>query len=191
MRNHVSLALLPAIASAVAMAQTAATPPAATPAAPAAAAAMTAARGPSLALAMEAAQTAIDMCKGLGANVAVSVVDSAGVLKLMLASDGAFAKGVVTSTAKAVTAKELGMPISDIFHQMKTDAALAARIKANPAYVVGQGGLPLRVGNEVIGAIGVGGAVGVRGQDELYPVIPGRDEQCARAAVEKIRDRLQ
>jgi uncharacterized protein GlcG (DUF336 family) len=149
------------------------------------------ARGPSLELALEAAQTAIATCKALGANVAVTVVDSAGVVKIVLASDGTFAKGVVTSTAKAVTAKELNMPISEIAHQLKSDPALADKIKANSRYVVGQGAYPLRVGDEVIGAIGVGGAVGSRNQDDVWPVVHGKDDQCAMAAVNRISARLK
>ena len=191
MHRKIPLALL-LTAAATALAQPAEPAPPAMPA-PAATPdpAMIAARGPSLALALEAAQTAVQLCKRLGAHVAVSVVDSAGVLKLLLAADGAFPKAVTSSTAKAITAKELNMPISEISHQMKTDAALAARISANPRYVVGQGGLPLRVGDQVIGAIGVGGAIGNRAQNELYPVVPGVDEQCARAAVAKIQKRLR
>ena len=161
------------------------------PSPPSPAQSMVAARGPSLTLAITAAQTAIDTCKALGANVAVSVVDSAGILKLMLASDGTFAKGVTTSTAKAITAKDLNMPISELAHRIKTDSVLADKIKSNPNYVVGQGGLPLRVGDEVIGAIGVGGAIGNRALDEAYPVVPSRDEICARAGLDKIRAQLK
>lgn len=41
------------------------------------------------------------------------------------------------------------------------------------------GGLPIRAGNIVIGAIGVGGAPG-------GPL----DDQCAQAGIDKIKDRL-
>jgi uncharacterized protein GlcG (DUF336 family) len=151
-----------------------------------------AARGPSLALAREAAQAAIDRCKALHANVAVSVVDSAGILKLLVASDGTFAKGVTSSTAKAVTARDFGMPINELAEKIKTDPALAERVKSNPSYVVGAGGIPLRVGSDVIGAIGVGGAI-AGGRDPAYPdkSAPNRDELCARAAADRISSRLK
>ena len=42
------------------------------------------------------------------------------------------------------------------------------------------GGVPIRAGDQVIGAIGVGGAPGGH-----------LDEQCAEAGIEKIRDRLK
>jgi uncharacterized protein GlcG (DUF336 family) len=151
-----------------------------------------AARGPSLALAREAAQTAIDRCKALHANVAVSVVDSAGVLKLLMAGDGTFAKGVTSSIAKAVTARDFKMPIKELAEKIKTDPALAAKVKSNPSYVIGEGALPLRVGEELIGAIGVGGAIG-GGRDKAYPdpSAPNRDQLCAQAGLEKIRSRLK
>jgi uncharacterized protein GlcG (DUF336 family) len=42
------------------------------------------------------------------------------------------------------------------------------------------GGVPIRAGDEIIGAIGVGGAPGGH-----------LDDQCAEAAIAKIRDRLK
>ena len=57
-----------------------------------------AARGPSLKLALEAAQKALDTCKGLDQKIGVTVVDSAGVLKVVLATDGASTRGVASST---------------------------------------------------------------------------------------------
>src|ERR1700719_624652 len=63
-----------------------------------------AARGPSLKLALEAAQKALDTCKGLDQKIGVTVVDSSGVLKVVLATDGASTRGVASSTNKALTA---------------------------------------------------------------------------------------
>lgn len=152
------------------------TPPASPPSP---AMAYTVARGPTLALAIEAAQAAMDACKAKGALISVSVVDSAGILKLLLSSDGAFARAVTTSTAKAITAKDLNMPISELESKIQTDAVLAEKVKANPNYIVGRGAFPLRVGTEVIGAIGVGGGRG-----------GNLDEDCARAGLDKISARL-
>jgi uncharacterized protein GlcG (DUF336 family) len=42
------------------------------------------------------------------------------------------------------------------------------------------GGLPIRVGDEVIGGIGIGGAPGGH-----------LDDQCAEAGIARIRDRLK
>lgn len=165
-----------------------ATPPAATdPAAganPAPAGAqqapVPAARGPALALALEAAQVAIETCTAKEQKIGVSVVDSAGVLKALLATDGASPRGVQSSTNKAKTALEFKAPTSQLAEQIKTDKTLADKIAANPNLNARAGGVLLKVNDEIIGAIGVGGA---RGSE--------KDEECALAGIQKIQTRLQ
>ena len=137
------------------------------------------ARGPALAPALEAARAAIDACIDRDQKVAVSIVDSAGVLKLLLAADGAHARGVQSSTSKAVTALTFKTPTSRLGEQAKADKEFADKIAANPGFNVRAGGVPLKSGEEIIGAIGVGGA---RGSEN--------DEACALAAIDKVKDRL-
>jgi hypothetical protein len=55
-----------------------------------------AARAPSLALAQEAAAAAVEACRARGLHVSASVVDSAGVLKVLLADDGADQRAVLS-----------------------------------------------------------------------------------------------
>ena len=138
------------------------------------------ARGPSLELAAEAARAAIDSCTAREQKVAVSVIDSAGVLKALLAADGASARGVQSSTNKAGTALAFKAATSQLGETAKTDKELAEKIAANPAYNSRAGGVLIRVNNEVIGAIGVGGA---RGSEN--------DEACAVAGLLKVQDRLR
>jgi uncharacterized protein GlcG (DUF336 family) len=137
------------------------------------------ARGPALDLALEAAQTAIATCKGLDQKVGVSVIDSAGGLRVLLATDGAAARGVQNSTYKAQTALTFNTATSRLAEQVKTDKALADRVATNPNYLTRAGGILITVGDEVIGAIGVGGA---RGSE--------KDEACAIAGLEKVKSRL-
>src|ERR1700712_4995029 len=59
------------------------------------------ARGLPLDLALEAARTAVDPCKGIDQKVAVSVLDSAGELRLLLAADGTPSRSVTNSGLKA------------------------------------------------------------------------------------------
>jgi uncharacterized protein GlcG (DUF336 family) len=138
------------------------------------------ARGPALALALEAARTAIDNCTARQQKVSVSVVDSAGVLKAVLASDGAHARGVTSSTNKAVTALTFNSPTGALGEKAKADTELNARIAANPNFNARGGGVPIAVGGTLIGAIGVGGA---RGSDI--------DEACALAGIAQVQSRLQ
>lgn len=138
------------------------------------------ARGPTLAQALKAAQVAVEACQKIDQRIAVSVVDSAGVLKVVLAADGASARGVLSSGAKATTSLAFGAPSGEIGEKAKSDAALAARLEANPAYNARAGGILLRVGNEVIGAIGVGGA---RGSE--------KDEACALEGFKAVENTLR
>jgi uncharacterized protein GlcG (DUF336 family) len=139
-----------------------------------------AARGPETALALEAAQIAISTCKANGYTVAASIVDSAGVLKVLVATDGATKGAVESSTKKAVTANAMKTATSEIQEKMKTDQALAAKIAADTSLFARAGGLPLMVGSDVIGAVGVGGAPGGE-----------KDEACAAAGIDKIKGRLK
>lgn len=138
------------------------------------------ARGPGLELALEAARGAVENCVAREQKVGVSVVDSAGVLKVLLAADGTSARGVQSSTNKALTALAFKAPTSRIGEQAKNDKDLADKLAANAAYNSRAGGILLQVGDEIIGAIGVGGA---RGSEN--------DEACALAGLDKVKGRLK
>lgn len=138
------------------------------------------ARGPSLALAFEAAQTAVAACAQKEQKIAVSVVDSAGVLRVLLAADGASPRGVQSSTNKAQTAVAFKTSTAELAEQLKTDKALADKLAANSSFNGRAGGVLLKVGDDIVGAIGVGGA---RGSE--------KDHDCALAGIEKIQARLR
>jgi uncharacterized protein GlcG (DUF336 family) len=139
-----------------------------------------AARGPSLKLALEAAQKALETCKGLDQKIGVTVVDSAGVLKVVLATDGASTRGVASSTNKALTALAFTTATSELGEKIKTDSTLAEKVASNANFNTHAGGVLLKVGDDVIGAIGVGGAKGSE-----------KDEACAVAGLQKIKARLK
>ena len=137
------------------------------------------ARGPSLELAIEAARTAVETCTVKDQKIAVSVVDAAGVPKVVLAADGASARGVQSGANKAATALAFKTATSQLAETIKTDKELADKVAANTNYAARAGGVLIRVNNEIIGAVGVGGA---RGSE--------KDEECAIAGIQKIQGRL-
>ncbi|MGC3982836.1 MAG: heme-binding protein [Steroidobacteraceae bacterium] len=147
---------------------------------PAAATNSPAARSPSLDLALEAAKTAIETCAAKEQKIGVSVLDAAGVQRVVLASDGASSRGVASSTNKAVTALNFKAATSQLAEQSKTDKTLADAIAANTNFNSRAGGVLIKVGNEIIGAMGVGGA---RGSEV--------DEACAVAGLQKVQARLK
>jgi uncharacterized protein GlcG (DUF336 family) len=98
----------------------------------------------------------------------------------LLATDGASPRGVASSTNKALTALNFKTATSQLSEQIKTDKTLADAIAANTSFNSRAGGVLIKVGDEIIGAIGVGGA---RGSEV--------DEACALAGLEKVQSRLK
>jgi uncharacterized protein GlcG (DUF336 family) len=138
------------------------------------------ARGPALELAIEAAQTALEAAKAGEQKVAVTVIDSAGVTKAVLVSDGTGPRAVQNSNFKAQAALAFKEPSGQLAEEVKTNKELADKIAANPAYLARAGAILIKVNDEVIGAIGVGGA---RGSE--------KDEAYAKAGLAKIEARLK
>jgi uncharacterized protein GlcG (DUF336 family) len=138
------------------------------------------ARGPSLELALEAAQATLADCTAKGHRIGVSVVDSAGVTRVVLAADGVSSRGVQSSSNKAVTALTFKLSSAQVGEKIRIDTDLAAKVAANTSFNARAGGVLLQVNGEVIGAIGVGGA---RGSEN--------DEACALTGVQKIQARLK
>lgn len=137
-----------------------------------------AAHGPTLASSINAANAAIAHCLEHGQKgAAVSVVDAAGVLKVLLAADGTSERGVLSSTNKAVTALHFKTATSVLFKQKDTDPSLAEKLADHPHFNARPGGVLLKDGEEIIGAIGVGGAK--------------IDEECALAGIDKITSRAK
>jgi uncharacterized protein GlcG (DUF336 family) len=131
-----------------------------------------------VALAIEAAQTAIATCKGQGYNVSVSVAERSGLPQLLIVGDGASALSREVARRKAYTAVQLRGSTADF-------AKRVAGGGFNPAVfdtqlVTAIGGLPIKVGNDTIAAIGVSGAPG-----------GDKDEACAQAGLAKIGDQLK
>jgi uncharacterized protein GlcG (DUF336 family) len=139
------------------------------------------ARGPALALAIEAARAAVDRCAAAGYRIGATVIDSAGEARAMLTADGADGSHVFVAMRKALTALAFRMPSSQASEQVPNDKALLARVTPN-MFVEG-GAVPIMAGDDVIGAIGVSGAGG--------RVIGRQDERCALAGLNRIRNQLK
>jgi uncharacterized protein GlcG (DUF336 family) len=154
--------------------------PAASMAQAPAGAAVPAARGPSTALALEAVQAAIAACTANGYAVAASVIDSGGVLKAVLVADGARPIGVTSSARKALASNKYKLSTAEIEAKAKADPAFAAALAADPALLGRAGALPMMVGPDLIGSIGVGGAPG-----------GDKDEACAKAGLAEVESRLK
>ena len=135
-------------------------------------------RSPALDLSLEAAKAIVEACKGY--HVGVSIIDAAGTPKLYYIPDGTDGSHAYTGFRKAYTALTFKMPTSQVGALTKTDPSVVARIKADTNLLTFAGGMVLKDGDEVIGAIGVSGA---------EP--SAKDEECGLVGINKIKDRLR
>lgn len=133
----------------------------------------------SLALANAAAAAAVETCRKKGWLVAATVVDQAGQIKALQRADGAGPHTVDSSRRKAYTSASMRANTSDIVQTIQKNPA-AANLAQIDGFLILGGGVPIRVGDEVVGAIGVGGAPG--GQ---------LDDQCAQAGIDKIQEQIK
>lgn len=128
-----------------------------------------------LGVANKAIQTALEACKKDGYRVSVSVVDRAGVLRAMGRADGAGPHTVDSSRKKAYTAVSVRRPTSELADLITKIPTLQALRDINGEILILGGGLPIEIGGEVVGGIGVGGAPGAH-----------LDDACAQEGLDAI-----
>ena len=124
-----------------------------------------------VAIALEAA---VAHARTLGVRINVAVADSGGNLAGFLRMPGAFLQSIDIAIDKAYTAAGFGFSTKDWMKLIGHDEGMKLGFSARPRLVVFGGGLPVRVGGELIGGIGVSGAS------------EAQDEDCARAALAAI-----
>ena len=130
-------------------------------------------------MALIMAQTAIEHCRQDNFKVGVSVVDRGGHVLVTLRDHGAAHHTVELAQRKAYTAR-IFRQTSKEFSQRLRDNPISAGLGTTSGVLASVGGLPIKVGDEVIGGIGVSGAPG-----------GDRDEACARAGLAKVADQLK
>lgn len=133
----------------------------------------------SASLAAELTMATVAACAQKNHRVGVVVLDYSGVQQAALRGDGAAPQNVLNAFDKAYTAASFGMDTAELVERSKAGPVSHEFIKV-PHLLLNAGGVVIRVGNEVIGAIGVSGAPG--GENDVV---------CAMAALEKIKDRMK
>lgn len=132
-----------------------------------------------LALANQIAAAAVSACQTNGHAVTATVVDRAGGVRAVHRADNAGPHTLAASERKAFTsASAKGATIAMMETAQKNPGA--ANLVHIPGFLLLGGGVPVKAGNEVIGAVGVGGAPG-----------GNLDDQCAVAALETVKDQLK
>lgn len=133
----------------------------------------------SLELANQIASASVAACAANGYAVTATVVDRAGSVRAVQRADNAGPHTLAASQQKAFTSASAKNTTQAIMEGAQKNPA-AANLVHIPGYLLLGGGVPVKVGNEVIGAVGVGGAPGGH-----------LDEQCAMTALDKVKDQLK
>jgi uncharacterized protein GlcG (DUF336 family) len=130
------------------------------------------------AIAMEIASTTLATCKANGYSVSVTVVGRSGEIILQVRGDDANPHTFENSMRKAYTARTTRSPSGALVDRVKADPNLGLVHLTNVIAI--QGGLPIKVGDDVIGAAGASGAPGGE-----------KDEACVKAGLDKVADQLK
>jgi uncharacterized protein GlcG (DUF336 family) len=131
----------------------------------------------SYAVAKTIAENALEDCKAKGYPVSVVVVDRGGNTVVALRADNASVHTMENARRKAYTAMTFKMTTAEFIKEMPTRPVRREQTTL-PNVIAIDGGVPIKVGNDVIGGVGLSGS-------------PGVDEACVNAGMEKVKAQLQ
>jgi uncharacterized protein GlcG (DUF336 family) len=129
--------------------------------------------------ALAAAQAALASCRKAGYQVAVAVVDRAGLLQVLLRDRFAGAHTVEAATRKAWTAASFRIPTSALAAETQAGKSMSG-IRTVPNVLAIGGGLVIEAGGSTLAGIGVSGAPGGEA-----------DDACASAGLKAIADAIE
>src|SRR5262244_1824700 len=132
----------------------------------------------SASIAITIAQTAIETCKANGYAVSATVVGRNGEIIVQVRGDNTGPHTLENSMRKAYTARTFRSPSGALVERLKADPTLGLIHLSN--VIANQGALPIKVGDETIGAAGASGAPGGE-----------KDEACIKAGIDKVASQLR
>ncbi|MDQ2801855.1 MAG: heme-binding protein [Pseudomonadota bacterium] len=131
-------------------------------------------------LASEVAHEIVATCAKQGYAETAVVVDADGVRQAVLRGDRAGSHTLDSANDKAYTAASFKADTSALVERAKTVAGFSALFTQLPHLILFGGGVVIKLGDEVIGAIGASGAPG-----------GNLDEACARAGAARVREQVK
>jgi uncharacterized protein GlcG (DUF336 family) len=137
-----------------------------------------------LSVAIEAALAALKECTDKGHHVSVEVMNHNAMVLVTFHHELATIHSSYSAHAKAYTVLSYSYSSgettsAEIAQRLTRNPADVARIQGIPGLILAPGGVLIQAGKQTVGAIGVGGSAG-----------PVNDELCAKAGIDKIKDRL-
>ena len=132
----------------------------------------------SMKMALAIIEGALEQCTKDGFKVSVVIVSNDGVVRASLRGDGTGPHTMEFARRKAYTARTRNQ--TSLEFMKLTDNPASAYLRQITDVVAVGGGVPIRVGNVPIGAVGVSGAPGGE-----------KDEVCANAGIAKVAEQLK
>ena len=129
--------------------------------------------------ALTAARAAMENCREQGFQVAVAVVDRAGLTQVFLRDRFAGAHTVEVATNKAWTAASFRTSTLNLAAETQAGKSMSG-LRSLPRMLAVGGGVVIEAGGSVFGAIGISGAPGGEA-----------DDACARAGIQAIADAIE
>src|SRR6201981_2569994 len=114
-----------------------------------------------------------------GVRTSVAVVDRAGRLRVFLQGDGASPHNLELARRKAYTALTFRRPSAE-WAKRTAEGDIAGQRSLTDVIPLG-GGVPIMIGDDAIGSVGLSGAPGGRAQEEA----------CAKTGIAKVQDQLK
>ena len=128
-----------------------------------------------LAMAGDAANTALEACGAEGHYVSVAIVARDGNTKVLLKADNSGPHTASSARGKAFTSAGLGRDTAGLAEFISGNTQNNGLRDMDERLVIQAGGLPIRIGGTLVGGIGVGGAPS-----------GAIDADCARAGLDAI-----
>jgi uncharacterized protein GlcG (DUF336 family) len=123
------------------------------------------------------ATTALADCKAKGYKVSATVVGRNGEVILQLRGDDTGPHTMENSFKKAFTARTFRIASGEMEERLKKNPQMGAQYLTG--FTTARGALPIKIGDEVIGAVGVSGAPGGE-----------KDEACVQTGLDKVKDKM-
>jgi len=122
--------------------------------------------------------TAMADCKAKGYKVSAVIVGRVGEIIAQVRGDGTGPHTMENAFKKAFTSRTFRIPSGEMEKRLKDNPQMGAQFLTG--FTTARGGLPVKIGDDVVGAAAVSGAPGGE-----------KDEACVQTGLDKVSDQLK
>lgn len=131
-----------------------------------------------VAIARTIVETSIEACRARGWNTSAVVVDRAGDTIVAMRGDNASPHTMENARRKAYTARTFRTTTAEYAKRYADHNPVVMQQVTLPNVIAIPGGVPIKVGEEVIGGVGLSGS-------------PGKDDECVQVGLDKVKEQLK